>query len=178
GGVAVGDRSWTFEEVLHAAYGIDSGEIVGIGRITPKSRGGALAEAPLFWETAAGMCGIEVDEDTGEVKVKNYVSVADVGYVLNRLSAEGQDEGAATQGLGHALYEELIYEDGQPINATMIDYHVPTMDEAPKRFSTVLVESGTGPGPHGARGMGEGAILPRAPTPASALATDYQIRIR
>lgn len=178
GGVAVGDRSWTFEEVLHAAYGIDSGEIVGIGRITPKSRGGALAEAPLFWETAAGMCGIEVDEDTGEVKVKNYVSVADVGYVLNRLSAEGQDEGAATQGLGHALYEELIYEDGQPINATMIDYHVPTMDEAPESFSTVLVESGTGPGPNGARGMGEGAILPVAPAIANALANHYQIRIR
>jgi len=178
GGVAAGSRRWTFEDVLHAAYGIDSGEIVGIGRITPKSRGGALAEAPLFWETAAGMCGIAVDEDTGEVKVRNYVSVADVGHVLNRLSAEGQDEGAATQGLGHALYEELIYEDGQPINATMIDYHVPAMDDAPDSFSTVLVESGTGPGPNGARGMGEGAILPVAPAIANALANHYQIRIR
>ncbi len=178
GGIQSGDRKWSFADLLHTFYGIDSGEIVGIGRITPRSRGGSLAEAPLFWETAAGMCGIDVDEDTGEIRLKDYVSVADVGRVLNRASAEGQDEGAAIQGLGHALYEELIYADGQPVNATMIDYHVPTIDEAPVNFSTVLVESGTGPGPNGARGMGEGAILPIAPAIANALADRYQIRIR
>lgn len=178
GGVQSGDRKWSFAELLHTFYGIDSGEIVGIGRITPRSRGGSLVDAPLFWETAAGMCGIDVDEDTGEIRLKDYVSVADVGRVLNRASAEGQDEGAAIQGLGHALYEELIYADGQPVNATMIDYHVPTIDEAPVNFSTVLVESGTGPGPNGARGMGEGAILPIAPAIANALADRYQIRIR
>ncbi len=178
GGIRSGDRKWSFADLLHTFYGIDSGEIVGIGRITPRSRGGSLVEAPLFWETAAGMCGIDVDEDTGEIRLKDYVSVADVGRVLNRASAEGQDEGAAIQGLGHALYEELIYADGQPVNATMIDYHVPTIDEAPVSFSTVLVESGTGPGPNGARGMGEGAILPIAPAIANALADRYQIRIR
>ncbi|MGB3271489.1 MAG: xanthine dehydrogenase family protein molybdopterin-binding subunit [Xanthobacteraceae bacterium] len=178
GGVASGERFWSFADVLHAAYGVDSGEIVGIGRVTPRSRGGTLAEAPLFWETAAAMCGIDVDEDTGAIKLRNYVSVADVGHVLNRVAAEGQDEGAAIQGLGHALYEELIYDDGQPVNATMIDYHVPTIDEAPETFSTVLVESGTGPGLNGARGMGEGAILPVAPAIANALAARYRIRIR
>jgi len=104
-----------------------------------------------------------VDEDTGEIKVRHYVSVADVGRVLNRAGAEGQDEGATIMGLGHTLSEELVYQDGQPINATMIDYHVPTIDQAPENFVTVLIESGTGPGPGGMRGMGEGAILPVAP---------------
>ena len=97
---------------------------------------------------------------------------------MNRAAAEGQDEGASVMGLGHTLSEELIYQDGQPINATMIDYHVPTIDEVPENFVTVLIESGTGPGPGGMRGMGEGAILPVAPAVANALAKGYGVRIR
>jgi CO/xanthine dehydrogenase Mo-binding subunit len=104
--------------------------------------------------------------------------VADVGRVMNRKSAEGQDEGAAIQALGHTLYEELVYEDGQPLNASMIDYHVPAMDEAPREFHTVLIESGDGPGPGGARGMGEGAILPMAPVISNSLARQYGVRVR
>ena len=178
GGITVEDQRWTFTELLHAFYGIDSGEIIGIGRITQHSRNGALMEAPLFWETAAAMCGIDLDVETGAIRLKRYVSVADVGRVLNRLSAEGQDEGAAIQGLGHTLFEELVYADGQPINATMLDYRIPTIGDIPKDFATVLVESGTGPGPGGARGMGEGGILPVAPAIANALAAHYGIRLR
>jgi CO/xanthine dehydrogenase Mo-binding subunit len=178
GGISDGSRGWTFAELLHAVLGIDSGEIVGVGRIHPRSKGGSLAEAPLFWETATGMCAVDLDEETGKVRVRRYVSVADVGRVLHRASAEGQDEGAAIQGLGHSLSEELVYEDGQPINATPIDYHVPTIDEAPAEFRTILIESGDGPGPGGARGMGEGAILPIAPAIANALAKGYGAQIR
>ena len=177
GGIVAGDRSWTFTELLYAYYGIDSGEIIGIGRISPHSREGRLVQAPLFWETAAGQCGVEIDEDTGEIHVRRYVSVADIGRVINRKGAEGQDEGAAIQGLGHALSEELLYADGQPINATMIDYHVPTIDEVPDVFHTVLIENGDGPGPGGMRGMGEGAILPVAPAIANALARAHGVRI-
>jgi len=178
GGILFGNEKKTFSELLHAYYGIDSGEIVGVGRVSPHSGGGRFIQAPLFWETAAGQCAIEVDEETGEIKVRHYVSVADVGRVVNRAAAEGQDEGATIMGLGHTLSEELVYQDGQPINATMIDYHVPTIDEAPQNFVTVLIESGTGPGPGGMRGMGEGAILPVAPAIANALAAGYGARIR
>jgi CO/xanthine dehydrogenase Mo-binding subunit len=178
GGVSADGREWRFAELLHAYFGIDSGEVIGLGKISPRSRDDRLAQAPLFWETAAGMCGIDLDEGTGEVSLRRYVSVADVGRVLNRQSAEGQDEGAAIQALGHTLSEELVYADGQPLNASMIDYHVPTIDEVPDDFVTVLIESGTGPGPGGVRGMGEGAILPLAPAIANALARRYGIRIR
>lgn len=177
GGVALDEKFWSFAELLHAYYGVDSGEIVGIGRIAPRSRDGRLAQAPLFWETASGIAAIDVDEETGEIQVRRYVSAADVGRVLNRPGAEGQDEGAAIQALGHALSEELVYTDGQPINATMLDYHVPTIDEVPDAFATVLIESGTGPGPGGARGMGEGAILPMAPAIANALASGHGVRV-
>ncbi|MBX3513867.1 MAG: xanthine dehydrogenase family protein molybdopterin-binding subunit [Xanthobacteraceae bacterium] len=178
GGIAIGNRKKTFSELLHAYFGIDSGELVSIGRVSPHSNAGKLTQAPLFWETAAGQCAVAVDEDTGEISVRHYVSVADVGRVVNRAAAEGQDEGATIMGLGHTLSEELVYQDGQPVNATMIDYHVPTIDEVPENFVTVLIESGTGPGPGGMRGMGEGAILPVAPAVANALAEGYGIRIR
>ncbi|MBE0616190.1 MAG: xanthine dehydrogenase family protein molybdopterin-binding subunit [Burkholderiales bacterium] len=178
GGVVGPNGMVSIRELLHALNGVDSGEFIGIGRITPRSKQGAFARAPLFWETAVGVGEIEVDVDTGEVRLERYVSAADVGHVLNRKAAEGQDEGAAVQGLGHSLYEELVYEDGQPINASMIDYHVPAMDEAPHQFVTLLVESGDGPGPEGARGMGEGGILPVAPVIANALARRYGARIR
>lgn len=178
GGITDGDRHWSFAELIHLAYRVDSGELVGIGRITPQSKGGSLALAPLFWEAAAGACTIEVDEDTGHVQIDDYISCADPGRAINRTSAEGQDEGAAAQGMGHTLSEEFVYEDGQPINASMIDYQVPTIGSVPRHFHTILIESGDGPGVGGARGMGEGAILPVAPAVANALARRYGIRIK
>lgn len=177
-GVAGPAGEVSFRELLHRFHGIDSGEFVGIGRVTPASRDGGFGLAPLFWETAAGACAVDVDAATGELRVARYVSVADVGKVINRKAAEGQDEGAAVQGLGHALYEQYLYEDGQPINASLIDYHVPSLDESPGEMVTVLLESGDGPGPGGARGMGEGGILPVAPAIANALARSHGVRIR
>jgi CO/xanthine dehydrogenase Mo-binding subunit len=177
GGIAAGDRRLSFRDLLHQAYGVDSGEVTGHATVTPRYRNGDFARQPLFWETAAGGCEIDLDEETGEIFVRRYVSVADVGRVMNRSAAEGQDEGAAMQGIGHGLFEELIYVDGQPVNANLFDYHVPTIDEAPAEFRTVLIESGTGPGPGGARGMGEGAILPPAPAIANALASLHGVRV-
>jgi len=178
GGVKGPSGETGLRDLLHRFYGIDSGEFIGVGRVTPNSGQAGFGLAPLFWETAAGICETELDEETGEVRLTNYVSAADVGRVINRKAAEGQDEGAAIQGLGHALYEQYLYEDGQPINASLIDYHVPTLDESPQQMVTLLLESGDGPGPGGARGMGEGGILPVAPAIANALAAGYGVRIR
>ncbi len=177
GGVLVRNESRSFREIFHRCFGIDSGDVTGLGAITPQYRDGAFVQAPLFWETAVAGCEIDVDDGTGEIRVKRYVSAADVGRVINRLAAEGQDEGAAMQGLGHGLFEELLYEDGQPVNASMIDYRVPMIDDIPSSFETILIENGDGPGPGGARGMGEGAILPVAPAIANALARGYGARI-
>jgi CO/xanthine dehydrogenase Mo-binding subunit len=177
GGVKGPTGEASFGELLHRLHGVDSGEFMALGRVVPGPADSRLGLAPLFWETAAGVCEISLDQDTGEIRVLRYVSAADVGRVINRKAAEGQDEGAAVQGLGHALYEQYLYEDGQPINASLIDYHVPTLDESPAQMLTLLLESGDGPGPGGARGMGEGGILPIAPAIANALAQAYGVRV-
>lgn len=177
GGVSTGSEVLTFHQIFHRTLGVDSGEVIGRGAITPRSKKGALAESPLFWETSAGLAEIVVDEGTGEIRVPRYASAADVGRAINRVAAEGQDEGAAIMGLGHALYEVLEFEDGQPINATPIDYSIPRISDLPPVFDTILIENGDGPGPGGAKGMGEGAILPVAPAIANALFSTYGIRI-
>src|SRR5690606_24815149 len=84
GGVIGRGETLSFRELLRRLNGIDSGEFVGIGRITPRSKSGGFGLAPPFWETAAGVFDIELDEDTGAIKVKRAVGAADVGKVLNR----------------------------------------------------------------------------------------------
>ncbi len=178
GGVAHGGETLSFRELYHRAFGIDSGEVVAMGAVRPTREGVDFKLSPLFWETAVGICGVTLDEETGEVGLTSYVGVADIGRTLNPIGAEGQEEGASVQGLGHALYEGLRFEDGQPVNATAVAYRVPLAGDVAAAAHTVLIENGDGPGPFGAKGMGEGGILPVAPAIANALARRHGIRLR
>lgn len=177
GGITINEEFLTFQDLLQRFQGITAGEFSAIGRVTPYSFGGRLKQAPLFWETAAGVCEISVDEDTGHIDIEKIMMSADVGKVLNPKAAAGQDEGAAVMGMGHTLMEQYVYEDGQIINGSAFDYKVPTIDQAPD-IHAHLIENGDGPGPFGSRGMGEGAILPVAPAVANALHKKYGVRIR
>ena len=95
---------------------------------------------PPFWEV--GVVGVEVsvDSETGVVRVEQLATVADVGFALNPRAVEGQDLGAATQGLGGALYEELIYDGQQLANPNMVDYRVPRITDMPTWIHTVIAE--------------------------------------
>ncbi|WP_382157945.1 xanthine dehydrogenase family protein molybdopterin-binding subunit [Hydrogenophaga sp. ANAO-22] len=165
-------------DLLRRFNGMAAGEFLGVGRVNSNTHNGDFKLAPLFWETGAGACEIEVDEGTGAIRVMRVGGAADLGHVINRKAAEGQDEGAMVMGLGHTLSEEYVYEDGQVVNGTLFDYKVPTMEDAPRHVGTTLIESGDGPGPFGARGGGEGAILPVAPAVANALFQGWGVRIK
>lgn len=178
GRVEAAQVSISFVELLRRFNGMAAGEFLGVGRIDANTRNGAFKLAPLFWETGSTACEIALDEGTGAVRVLRVGGAADLGHVMNRKAAEGQDEGAMVMGLGHTLSEEYVYEDGQVVNGTLFDYKVPTMEEAPAHVATSLIESGDGPGPFGARGGGEGAILPVAPAVANALFQGWGIRMR
>lgn len=165
-------------ELLRRFNGLSAGEFLGVGRVNAQTKDGAFKLAPLFWETGAGACEIEVDEETGVIRLVRVGGAADLGYVMNPKAAEGQDEGAMMMGLGHTLFEEYLYEDGQVVNGTLFDYRVPTMEDVPLHVGTALIESLDGPGPFGARGGGEGAILPVAPAVANALFNGWGVRIK
>lgn len=167
GAVMTGDDSATYDEVIQSWFGGRMGEVTGIGIVR---RAGDLEELPPFWEI--GMVGVElsIDPDTGGVTIDHLVTVGDVGHAINPAMVEGQDLGAATQGLGAALGEELIYDGSQLINPNIVEYRVPRMADMPRIIDTIVVERADGVGPYGAKGAGEGALNPIGGAVASAVA--------
>ncbi len=107
---------------------------------------------------------VEIDEETGALRATRLAACYDVGQAINRQSLEGQIEGGAIQGLGHVT-EEVVLEAGISRNPHLFDYKIPTTLDAP-HVETVLVESGNGLGPFGAKGIGEPAMTP---TPAAVM---------
>jgi CO/xanthine dehydrogenase Mo-binding subunit len=151
-------------------FGSKAGEIIGKGLYRDKrSKKAVLGSPTTFWEVGWGGVEVEVDPETGVIKLLDYISVADVGKAINPEQVHGQDEGAVMFGIGHTLFEEMVYEDGQLLNPNLIDYRVPTFENVPQKFSTILIENGNGPGPFGAKGMGEGGLLPVASAVANAV---------
>ena len=112
----------------------------------------------MFWEVCVAGAEVEVDPDTGFVEVLRTATVADVGRAINPQLVERQDEGATLQGIGNALFEEMVYADGTLMNDTLLDYRVPSFADLPARTRCVIVENADGPGPYGAKGCGEGAL--------------------
>ena len=144
-------------EVIRQWFGVDAGEVVGVGVIR---RDGATALLPPFWEIGAVGVEVAVDGATGEVTVEHLVTVGDVGHAVNPDLVKGQDLGAATQGLGIALWEEMVYDGEQLTNPNLIEYRVPRLRDTPRRITSVLAERGDGVGPYGAKGAGEGSLNP------------------
>jgi CO/xanthine dehydrogenase Mo-binding subunit len=98
------------------------------------------------------------------------VTLADVGFAINPAAVEAQDLGAATQGLGSALFEELVYDGAQLANANVVDYRVPRASDIPEKLDLIIVERRDGVGPYGAKGAGEGALNPIGAAVAAAVA--------
>ncbi len=175
GEIIAGEYRLTYSKAVHMYFGMPGGELIGRGYCRPG--GGIDRVLPLFWETGMGGADVEVDMETGKIKLKRFISLADVGKAINPLQCEGQDEGATMMGIGHSLFESLLYENGQPLNPNLIDYRVPAFEDMPVEFDTILVENQDGPGPHGAKGMGETGIVSPAPAIANAVARATGARI-
>lgn len=170
GEVRAGPRQMSLAEALARHFGMPGGELIGTGSYISGRSQAPLGGSTPFWETGVGAAEISVDEETGVIRVHRYVSVVDVGRAINPQLCEAQDEGAVIQGLGHTLYEEIVYQDGQMLNPSLVDYHVPVMADLPDELHTVLVENGDGLGPFGAKGMGEGGLIPVGPAIGNAVA--------
>ena len=167
-----------FEGLMHKVFSSKAGEIVGRGAYQDiKSKKAALGSPTTFWEISWGGAEVEVDRDTGKITLIKYVSLADVGQAIHPVLCEGQDEGGVMNALGHSLLEEMVYRDGQLLNPNLVDYRVPTFSDLPMGFETILVENHNGPGPFGAKGTGEGGLLPVAPAIGNALYKATGVRL-
>ena len=144
-----------------AVYNAPAGEPVdlatGSGKVFPDYTYGAHAAE------------VEVDTETGVVRLLRYAAAHDVGRAINPQSVEGQIQGGAVQGLGYGLMEEVVVEDGINLTTSFATYLIPTAADVPD-VEPVVVESGEGLGPFNARGIGEPPIGPPAAAVANAIA--------
>ena len=126
---------------------------------------------------AAHAVEVEVDRATGRVKILDYVAAHDIGRAINPTMVEGQIIGGVAMGLGAVLGEELIYENGRPVNPAYLNYALPRAADLP-RIRPILIEDPDPNGPYGAKSIGELAVIPVAPAVANAIYDAVGIRLR
>jgi CO/xanthine dehydrogenase Mo-binding subunit len=120
---------------------------------------------------------VEVDTETGEVRVLKIAAAHDVGRAINPMAVEGQIHGGISMGLGYGLYEELVVQEGQVLNPNFADYSLPTVLDMPE-IECIVIETDDPAGPFGAKGMAEPACIPTAPAIANAVYDAVGVRIR
>ena len=162
------DRFVTFRDVARAVYS-------EMGRLPPDARDELAATKtydPVFGTTtsATHIAAVEIDPETYEVRVDHFAVAEDCGKLVNPLIVDGQVHGGVAQGIGAALYEEVVYdEQGQIHTASLVDYLVPTACEIPP-MAVVHLESASPTTLGGFRGMGEGGTIGAPAAIANALA--------
>ena len=145
------------------------------GPISAEVQINAQGQGPGF---TTHICDVEVDRETGAVKILRYTAIQDVGRAIHPSYVEGQMQGGVTQGIGWALNEEYIYDkDGRLENPGFLDYRVPVASDMPM-IETVMVEVPNPRHPCGARGVGEVPIVPPMAAVANAIAAATGVRLR
>ena len=119
---------------------------------------------------------VEVDRETGQVRVNKIITAHDVGTVINPVTHQGQIEGGVIQGLGYAVMEEMQTEEGRVSNVGLGDYKIPTIKDVPE-LVTVLLEPSVGPAPFDGKGIGESSNTPVAGAVANAVFDAVGVRI-
>jgi carbon-monoxide dehydrogenase large subunit len=169
----VPEKYLTYPQLFRAIYGEPSGSL--FGSHTLRTQGGVdsktgQGKGSSFWFYSAAGAEVEVDTETGKVRVVKIAAAVDVGKAIHPKQCDLQNEGSALAGLGSALFEEMRFDNGQPINASFLDYLLPSIHDHPLEFHSVLVETSHPDGPFGAKGMGEAALPPMAPAIGNAVA--------
>lgn len=183
------DKSIPFSAVSLGVFNEEGGQyggpVIGYGVFTVEdgsfldTETGQGRKPSAFWMFAAMIAEVEVNTETGNIRVVRFVSANDVGKAINPKMVQGQINGGAIQGLGSALFEEvLINREGKVMNANMHDYKMPTIGDCPDEMISIPVETQPHPdGPFGAKGVGEPAMACPAAAIANAVADALGVRI-
>lgn len=149
----------------------EKGTIIGLSSLAPQSN-----PSPASVEFVE----VEVDTETGVVKVLRVVFAHDIGKVINPAGAEGQVEGGFQQGMGYALMENLLFdrETGACLSGDFLDYKMPTAVEMPSQIESIFIESNEPTGPFGAKSLSEPCVSVPAPAIANAIYNAVGVRVR
>jgi 4-hydroxybenzoyl-CoA reductase subunit alpha len=172
-------KTLTFQEAGELAFS-RSGPVVGKGEYSPPELGGSFKGAAIGTTPAYSFCAqvaeVEVDLETGKVRVTDFYDASDAGTVINPMALHGQVEGSLVMGMGEALFEEVVHNKGRITNPNLHDYLIPTAMDAPRIHSCSAVSHDPG-GPFGAKEVGEGSALPVTGAVANAIADAIGVRI-
>jgi len=168
--------------IIAGRFGPRGSTIQGQGTFTPPGaqapdkETGQSPKVSAFWMYATQVADVEVDVETGQVKVLRVVAAHDAGRIINPDGAEAQIEGGVVQGLGATLHEEMIVKDGIALNPSFAEYKIPASMDVPE-IIPVFVETEHDEGPYGAKGLGEPVLAPVSPAIANAVLDAVGVRI-
>jgi len=177
--IGKGGKSISFRQVIQGPL-LGEGVILGRGILEAKRAWAGDADVDALaagWPFGAQAVEVEVDEETGTVKVLRVASAHDMGKAINPMAVAGQIEGGVIMGLGYALYEELTFDGGKITNPSFADYKIHTACDIPKVLP-IIVEKPYSSEPFGAKGVGEVALFGIAPAVANAIARTVGVRIK
>jgi CO/xanthine dehydrogenase Mo-binding subunit len=177
------ERGMTVSEVFLAKFGSLGTTLAAeavcqptAGHMDPET--GQSEKCTEYWFPSATAAEVEVDIETGQVKVLQLISVGDTGTAINPRHCEQQLQGAAIMHLGLTLFEQMISEEGQLVNGSLLDYQIASIKDMPESLQSVVVEVPHETGPFGAKGAGETGALTVAPAIANAIEDACGVRIR
>ncbi len=169
-------------ELFRKKYGMQAGNIVGTGSFVPSYASpdhatGLTPNATPFWMVGGTGAEVEVDTETGQVRVQRLINVADLGNPINPKIVETQLSGGAIMQLGFTLMEKMEFRDGQLLNPSLADYKIPGMRDLPVRIENEAVAAVQHSGPYGAKGVGESATFGVSPAIANAIDDAVGVRL-
>ncbi|MGO9785734.1 MAG: xanthine dehydrogenase family protein molybdopterin-binding subunit [Stellaceae bacterium] len=169
-------------ELFRKKYGMQAGNIVGTGSFVPSYASpdhatGLTPNATPFWMVGGTGAEVEVDTETGAVRVLRLINVADLGNPINPKIVETQLSGGAIMQLGFTLMEKMEFRDGQLLNPSLADYKIPGMRDLPARIENEAVAAVQHSGPYGAKGVGESATFGVSPAIANAIDDAVGVRL-
>ena len=179
GGIRLPESTLNYADVMFKKFGMQGGTLIGEGQLktSVKNEFGEKSTS-AFWFLAAGAAEVEVDTETGKIKLLKYATAVDVGKAISPLGCRQQLAGAAITGIGQALFEEIAYDNGQLINPNLVDYVLPSLGDMPAVIDPITVEVPDKNGPFGAKGIGESGLIPVAPAIANAIYDACGVRIK
>jgi CO/xanthine dehydrogenase Mo-binding subunit len=169
-------------ELFQKKYKMQAGNIIGIGSYIPSyappdPATGQTPNATPYWMVGAAGAEVEVDTETGHVRVTRLVNVADVGRPINPRIVESQLSGAAIMQLGFTMQEKIEIDGGQIVNASLADYKIPSLLDIPPDMQNEAVEAEQHSGPFGAKGVGESGTFGVSPAIANAIDDAVGVRL-
>jgi CO/xanthine dehydrogenase Mo-binding subunit len=169
-------------ELFQKKYKMQAGNIIGVGSYIPDYAPpdhdtGQTPNATPFWMVGAAGAEVEVDTETGHVRVTRLVNVADVGRAVNPRIVETQLSGAAIMQLGFTMQEKIEFDGGQIVNASLADYKIPSLLDIPPDIHSEVVEAEQHSGPFGAKGVGESGTFGVSPAIANAIDDAVGVRL-